>query len=107
MELHHDHEMVSPAKVQFMQRPKEISPVVRQLIKMYSKSGVGTTQILSMLAEMTGRIENVGFTNQDNIRNVLRDIRHRVFDSGDAQAVLALLRELHKNTFGQFLFELV
>ena len=35
------------------------------------------------MGEALGELENVGFTNQD-IGNVLRDIRHRVFDGGEA-----------------------
>lgn len=33
-----------------------------------------------------------------------RDICHRVFDSGDAEAGLALLRELSANSYGNFFY---
>ena len=55
------------------------------------------------MGEALGELENVGFTNQD-IGNVLRDIRHRVFDGGEAMFVLALFKILKKNNFGKFFY---
>ncbi|KAL8091646.1 hypothetical protein AgCh_034051 [Apium graveolens] len=48
-------------------------------------------------------VENFGFSNQD-VRNVIRDIRRRVLDSGDAECGLLLLRELQENGFGNFFY---
>ncbi|XP_017227956.2 protein FAR1-RELATED SEQUENCE 5-like [Daucus carota subsp. sativus] len=42
-----------------------------------------------MLGELPGGWENIGFSNQD-VRNILRDIRHYVFDSSDALEGLVL-----------------
>ncbi|XP_074356143.1 protein FAR1-RELATED SEQUENCE 5-like [Apium graveolens] len=50
-----------------------------------------------------GGVENLGFSNQE-VRNVIRDIRRRVFDSGDAECGLLLLRELQENSFGNFFY---
>lgn len=101
--LVHNHEMVSPSKVHFMQRPRNITPIMRELIIILSKSGIGPQQSLNVMGELTGSLENIGFTSQD-IRNVLRDIRHHVFDSSDAKEGLTLLQELKCNSFGEFFY---
>ncbi|XP_017250720.2 protein FAR1-RELATED SEQUENCE 5-like [Daucus carota subsp. sativus] len=54
--------------------------------------------------ELTGGLENIGFGNQD-VRNVLCDNRHYVFDSSDALEGLALLRELKRNSQGEFFYK--
>ena len=103
VELEHNHVMVTPDKVQFMQRPRNIAPVVRSLIETLDKSGIGTALTMNVLGEISGGLENVGFTNQD-IHNLLREIRRRVFDSTDAEAGLVLLRELSANSLGKFFY---
>ncbi|XP_074373892.1 protein FAR1-RELATED SEQUENCE 5-like [Apium graveolens] len=50
-----------------------------------------------------GGVENLGFSNHD-VRNVIRDIRRRVFDSGDTECGLLLLRELQENSFGNLFY---
>ncbi|KAL8092822.1 hypothetical protein AgCh_034898 [Apium graveolens] len=87
----HDHDMVTSDKVQFMQRSKNIDPVTRALLELFDKSGIETAKAMRFLAETWGGVEKLGFSNQD-VRNVIRDIRRRVFDSGDAGSGMALLR---------------
>ncbi|WOH15032.1 hypothetical protein DCAR_0934565 [Daucus carota subsp. sativus] len=103
VELEHNHPMVTPDKVQFMQRSRNIGPVARSLIETLNKSGIGPSKVLKVMGEALGGLENVGFTNQD-IRNVLRNIRRQVFDGGDAMSGLALLEELKGNNFGKFFY---
>lgn len=105
VELEHDHSMVSQSKVQFMQRSKNILLVDRQLIELLSSAGIGGAKIHNIFGGISGGSEKVGFSSQD-IRNVIRDVRHQMFDSGDAQSGLALLRELCENNFGNFFFRL-
>ncbi|XP_063939804.1 protein FAR1-RELATED SEQUENCE 5-like [Daucus carota subsp. sativus] len=96
--------MISKDEVLFMQRPRNITPVIRQLIITLNKSGIGPSKTLNVLGELTGGLENIGFGNQD-VRNVLRDIQYYVFDSSDALEGLALLRELKRNSQGEFFYK--
>ncbi|XP_063939892.1 protein FAR1-RELATED SEQUENCE 5-like [Daucus carota subsp. sativus] len=103
VDLVHNHAMITPDKVQFMQRSRNIGPVAKSLIETLSKSGIGPSQSMNILSEISGGLGQVGFTNQD-ISNLLRSIRHKVFDSGDAETGLALLRELSASSFGNFFY---
>ncbi|XP_074322888.1 protein FAR1-RELATED SEQUENCE 5-like [Apium graveolens] len=103
MDLEHNHKLVSPEKVQFFQRSLNIDPMTRSLIELFNKSGIETGKVMKFLSETKGGVENLGFSNQD-VRNVIRDIRRRVFDSGDAECGLLLLRELQENIFGNFFY---
>nr|XP_017245268.1 PREDICTED: protein FAR1-RELATED SEQUENCE 5-like [Daucus carota subsp. sativus] len=104
VDLKHNHTMISKDEVHFMQRPRNITPVIRQLIVTLNRSGIGPSKTLNVLGELTGGLENIGFGSQD-VRNVLRDIRHYVFDSTDASKGLALLRELKCNSQGEFFYK--
>ncbi|KAL8111376.1 hypothetical protein AgCh_019189 [Apium graveolens] len=77
--------------------------MTRSLIELFNKSGIETGKVMKFLSETKGGVENLGFSNQD-VRNVIRDIRRRVFDSGDAECGLLLLRELQENSFGNFFY---
>nr|XP_017227957.1 PREDICTED: protein FAR1-RELATED SEQUENCE 5-like [Daucus carota subsp. sativus] len=102
--LKHNHTMISKDEVLFMHRPRNITLVIRQLMITLNKSGIGPSKTLNVLGELTGGLENIGFGNQD-VRNVLRDIQHYVFHSSDALEVLALLRELKRNSQGEFFYK--
>ncbi|XP_074336578.1 protein FAR1-RELATED SEQUENCE 5-like [Apium graveolens] len=99
----HDHDMVTSDKVQFMQRSKNIDPVTRALLELFDKSGIETAKAMRFLGETWGGVEKLGFSNQD-VRNVIRDIRRRVFDSGDVGSEMALLRQLKEKSFGNFFY---
>ncbi|XP_074342636.1 protein FAR1-RELATED SEQUENCE 5-like [Apium graveolens] len=58
---------------------------------------------MNLLSETCGGIEKIGFSAQD-VRNVIRNIQRRVFDSGDAECGLVLLRDLQKQSDGNFLY---
>ncbi|XP_074342030.1 protein FAR1-RELATED SEQUENCE 5-like [Apium graveolens] len=58
---------------------------------------------MNLLSETCGGIEKIGFSAQD-VRNVIRDIRRRIFDSGDAECGLVLLRDLQKQSDGNFFY---
>ncbi|XP_074342150.1 protein FAR1-RELATED SEQUENCE 5-like [Apium graveolens] len=73
------------------------------MIELFNKSGIETGKVMKFLSETKRGVENLGFSNQD-VRNVIRDIRRRVFDSGDAECGLLLLRELRENSFGNFFY---
>lgn len=103
VDLEHNHDMVAPEKVQFFQRSRNIDPLTRSLIELFNKSGIETNKVMKYLSETCGGVENLGFSHQD-VRNVIRDIRRRVFDSGDAECGLVLLRELQENNFGNFFY---
>ena len=103
VELEHNHVMVTSDKVQFMQRSRNIGPITRSLIELLSKSGIETPKVMNVLSETCGGVENLGFCSQD-IRNVIRDIRRRVFDFGDAECGLILLQELKENSLGKFFY---
>ena len=79
----HNHAMILKDEVHFMQRPRNIFFIIRQLIVTLNKSGIGSSKTLNALGESTGGLENIEFGSQD-VRNVLHDIRHYVFDSSDA-----------------------
>ncbi|XP_074342171.1 protein FAR1-RELATED SEQUENCE 5-like [Apium graveolens] len=102
-DLEHNHKLVSPEKVQFFQRSLNIDPMTRSLIELFNKSGIETGKVMKFLSETKGGVENLGFSNQD-VRNVIRDIWRRVFDSGYAECGLLLLRELQENSFGNFFY---
>ncbi|XP_074356005.1 protein FAR1-RELATED SEQUENCE 5-like [Apium graveolens] len=101
--LEHNHAMVTSDKVKFMQRSRNIDPFTRSLIELFNKSGIETPKVMNLLSETCGGIEKVGFSSQD-VRNVIRDIRRRVFDSGDAECGLVLLRDLQKQSDGNFFY---
>ncbi|XP_074347006.1 protein FAR1-RELATED SEQUENCE 5-like [Apium graveolens] len=101
--LEHNHAMVTSDKVNFMQRSRNIDPFTRSLIELFNKSGIETPKVMNLLSETCGGIEKIGFSAQD-IRNVIRDIRRRVFDSGDAECGLVLLRDLQKQSDGNFFY---
>ncbi|XP_074373595.1 protein FAR1-RELATED SEQUENCE 5-like [Apium graveolens] len=101
--LEHNHAMVTSDKVQFMQRSRNIDPFTRSLIELFNKSGIETPKVMNLLSETCGGIEKVDFSAQD-VRNVIRDIRRRVFDSGDAKCGLVLLRDLQKQSDGNFFY---
>ncbi|XP_074327262.1 protein FAR1-RELATED SEQUENCE 5-like [Apium graveolens] len=77
--------------------------MTRSLIELFNKSGIETSKLMKFLSETKGGVENLGFSNQD-VRNVIRDIRRRVFDLGDAECGLLLLREQQENSFGNFFY---
>ncbi|XP_017250811.2 protein FAR1-RELATED SEQUENCE 5-like [Daucus carota subsp. sativus] len=104
VDLKHNHTMISKDEVHFMQRPRNITPVIQELIVTLNRSGIGPSKTLNVLGELTGGLENIGFGSQD-VRNVLRDIQHYVFDSTDASEGLALLRELKGNSQGEFFYK--
>ncbi|XP_074347391.1 protein FAR1-RELATED SEQUENCE 5-like [Apium graveolens] len=95
--------MVAPDKVQFMERSKNIDSATRALIELFNKSGIKTVQVMRFLGKTWGGVEKIGFSNQD-VRNVIRDIRRRVFDFGDADSGKALLRQLQETSFGNIFY---
>ncbi|XP_074351990.1 protein FAR1-RELATED SEQUENCE 5-like [Apium graveolens] len=101
--LEHNHAMVTSDKVNFMQRSRNIDPFTRSLIELFNKSGIETPKVMNLLSETCGGIEKIGFSAQD-VRNVIRDIRRRVFDSGDAECGLVLSRDLQKQSDGNFFY---
>ncbi|XP_074342213.1 protein FAR1-RELATED SEQUENCE 5-like [Apium graveolens] len=101
--LEHNHAMVTSDKVNFMQRSRNIDPFTRSLIELFNKSGIETPKVMNLLSETCGGIEKIGFSAQD-VRNVISDIRRRVFDSGDAECGLVLLRDLQKQSDGNFFY---
>ena len=101
--LEHNHAMVTSDKVNFMQRSRNIDPFTRSLIELFNKSGIETPKVMNLLSETCGGIKKVGFSAQD-VRNVIRDIRRWVFDSGDAECGLVLLRDLQKQSDGNFFY---
>ncbi|XP_074336357.1 protein FAR1-RELATED SEQUENCE 5-like [Apium graveolens] len=103
VDLEHNHKLVSPEKVQFFQRSLNIDPMTRSLIELFNKSRIETSKVMKFLSETKGGVENLGFSNQEG-RNVICDIRRRVFDSGDAECGLLLIRELQENSFGNFFY---
>ena len=70
----------------FMQRPRNVTPVIWQLIVTLNKLGIGPSKTLNVLGELMGGLENIGFGSQD-VRNLLRHIRHYVFNLSDALRV--------------------
>ncbi|XP_074373549.1 protein FAR1-RELATED SEQUENCE 5-like [Apium graveolens] len=101
--LEHNHAMVTSDKVNFMQRSRNIDPFTRSLIELFNKSGIETPKVMNLLSETCGVIEKIGFSAQD-VRNVIRDIRRRIFDSCDAECGLVLLRDLQKQSDGNFFY---
>ncbi|XP_074342925.1 protein FAR1-RELATED SEQUENCE 5-like [Apium graveolens] len=101
--LEHNHAMVTSDKVNFMQRSRNTDPFTRSLIELFNKSGIETPKVMNLLSETCGGIEKIGFSAQD-VRNVIRDIRRRVFDSVDAECGLVLLRDLQKQSDGNFFY---
>ncbi|KAK1372264.1 hypothetical protein POM88_028457 [Heracleum sosnowskyi] len=104
IKLKHNHAMVTPDKTRFFRRPHNIDPITRSLIELFNKSGIKTTKIMRLLSASSGGVQNLGFSNQDT-HNVIRDIRRRVFDEGDAKCSLVLLRKLQqKSSNGEFFY---
>ncbi|XP_074352764.1 protein FAR1-RELATED SEQUENCE 5-like [Apium graveolens] len=77
--------------------------MTRSLIELFNKSGIETSKVMKFLSETKGGVENLGFSNQD-VHNVIRDIRRRVFNLGDAECGLLFLRELQENSYGNFFY---
>ena len=73
VELEHNHPMVTPDKVQFMQRSRNIGPVARSLIETLNKSGIGPSKVLKVMGEALGGLENVQICQHTSTPGIIND----------------------------------
>ena len=68
--------MISKDGMRFIQRPRNVTPVIRKLIVILNKSGIGPSKTLNVLGDLTSGLENIGFGSQDvgNMYCVIFDI---------------------------------
>ena len=101
LELEHNHELVTPTKMQLIQRERHVTTAARNILKTLHMSGVPPRQSMDVFSNIKGGVQNVGFGSQ-HIRNVVRDERRKRLDVNDAQAGMNLLNKLKDDSGGNF-----
>ncbi|XP_074364267.1 protein FAR1-RELATED SEQUENCE 5-like [Apium graveolens] len=101
LELVHNHGLVSPSKMNLVQRERHVNTATRSLIKMLYGSGVRNRQVMNVIGNIHGGNDKVGF-NVQYVRNVLRDERKKKFEISDAQAGLDLLHRLNEESSSKY-----
>lgn len=76
LEVQHNHEVVSPSKLSWIQRERHITAATRNQKKTLNVFGVRPSQTMCLFSNMKCGVSNVGFGNQ-NVRNVVRDVREK------------------------------
>ncbi|XP_074336683.1 protein FAR1-RELATED SEQUENCE 5-like [Apium graveolens] len=101
LELVHNHGLVSPSKMNLVQRERHVNTATRSLIKTLYGSGVRNCQVMNVIGNIHGGNDKVGF-NVQHVRNVLRDERMKRFEISDAQAGLDLLHRLNEESGSKY-----
>ncbi|XP_074374225.1 protein FAR1-RELATED SEQUENCE 5-like [Apium graveolens] len=101
LELVHNHGLVSPSKMNLVQRERHVNTATRSLIKTLYGSGVRNCQVMNVIGNIHGGNDKVGF-NVQHVRNVLRDERKKRFEISDAQAGLDLLHRLNEESGSKY-----
>ena len=101
LELEHNHELVTPTKMQLIQRERHVTTAARNILKTLHMSGVPPRQSMDVFSNIKGGVQNVGFGSQ-HIRNVVRDERRKRLDINDAQGGMDLLNRLKEESGGNF-----
>ncbi|XP_074347011.1 protein FAR1-RELATED SEQUENCE 5-like [Apium graveolens] len=90
LELNHNHDVVSPSKMNLIKRERHVTAAQKNLIKSLHVSGIAPRQQMNIFGKMHEGEEQVGFHAQ-HLRNVMRDFRKDNLGVNDAQAGLDLL----------------
>ncbi|XP_074358149.1 protein FAR1-RELATED SEQUENCE 5-like [Apium graveolens] len=101
LELVHNHGLVSPSKMNLVQRERHINTATHSLIKTLYGSRVRNCQVMNGIGKIHGGNEKVGF-NVQHVRNVLRDERKKRFEISDAQAGLDLFHRLNEESGSKY-----
>ncbi|XP_074328313.1 protein FAR1-RELATED SEQUENCE 5-like [Apium graveolens] len=101
LELNHNHDVVSPSKMNLIKRERHITAAQKNLIKSFHVSGIAPKQQMNIFGKMHEGEEQVGFHAQ-HLRNVVCDFRKDNFGVNDAQAGLDLLHRLEEESGGIF-----
>ncbi|XP_074336367.1 protein FAR1-RELATED SEQUENCE 5-like [Apium graveolens] len=101
LELVHNHGLVSPSKMNLVQRERHVNTATRSLIKTLYGSGVRNCQVMNVIGNIHGGNDKVGF-NVQHVRNVLRDERKKRFEISDAPAGLDLLHTLNEESGSKY-----
>ncbi|KAL8117841.1 hypothetical protein AgCh_015659 [Apium graveolens] len=101
LELVHNHGLVSPSKMNLVQRERHVNTATRNLIKTLYGSGVRNCQVMNVIGNIHGGNDKVGFDVQ-HVRNMLRDERKKRFEISDAQAELDLLHRLNEESGSKY-----
>ncbi|XP_074336721.1 protein FAR1-RELATED SEQUENCE 5-like [Apium graveolens] len=101
LELNHNHDVVSPSKMNLIKRERHVTAAQKNLIKSLHVSGIAPRQQMNIFGKMHGGEEQVGFYAQ-HLRNVVRDFRKDNLGVNDAQAGLDLLHRLEEESGGNF-----
>lgn len=72
LEFEHNHEVVTPSKINLIQCERHVRLAARNVIKILNILDTDPSQILSLFSTIKGGVNNVDFGNQ-HIRNVVRD----------------------------------
>ncbi|KAL8125164.1 hypothetical protein AgCh_012731 [Apium graveolens] len=101
LELVHNHGLVSPSKMNLVQRERHVNTATHSLIKTLYGSGVRNCQVMNVIGNIHGGNDKVGF-NVQHVRNVLRDERKKRLEISDAQARLNLLHRLNEESGSKY-----
>ncbi|XP_074337234.1 protein FAR1-RELATED SEQUENCE 5-like [Apium graveolens] len=101
LELVHNHGLVSPSKMNLVQRKRHVNTATCSLIKTLYGSGVRNCQVMNVIGNIHGGNDKVGF-NVQHVTNVIRDERKKMFDISDAQAGLDLLHRLNEESGSKY-----
>ncbi|XP_074346426.1 protein FAR1-RELATED SEQUENCE 5-like [Apium graveolens] len=97
LELNHNHNVVSPSKINLIKRERHVTATQKNLIKSLHVSGIAPRQQMNIFGKIHGGEEQVGFHTQ-HLRNVVRDFRKDNLGVNDAQAGLDLLHRLEEES---------
>ncbi|CAJ2645475.1 unnamed protein product [Trifolium pratense] len=97
----HNHELFSPRSSQFLRVHRKKTKVQKKLIDVLDDSGLGPSQIASVLYTESGGVDNVGISQQDVI-NYLSGKRQKQMEAGDAQLMLSYFKNCQLKNPGFF-----
>lgn len=97
LELNHNHELVTPSEANLIETRRNVTHVAQMLNKTLNNAGVGSSRLMNVFSEIGGEMENIDFSDKD-VWNVVRDIRHDIVDSDDAQGALQYLIKLESES---------
>ncbi|XP_074327058.1 protein FAR1-RELATED SEQUENCE 5-like [Apium graveolens] len=101
LELNHNHNVVSPSKMNLIKRERHVTAAQKNLIKSLHVSVIAPRQQINIFGKMHEGEEQVGFHVQ-HLRNIVRDFRKDNLGVNDVQAGLDLLHRLEEESGGNF-----
>ncbi|KAK1385381.1 hypothetical protein POM88_023116 [Heracleum sosnowskyi] len=101
LELNHNHGVVTPSKMNLLQREKRVNTATKSLIKTLYGSGIRNCQVMNVIGNIHGGNDKFGFGSQ-HVRNVIRVERKKRFEHSDVHGALDLLYRFNEESRSNF-----